>query len=487
MPQPRIARKSFASVVAVWLAVSALAVSPGVPQLPVPGHVGMSREEQIQLGRKAATEVYKQMPVLPDSDPITQYVRRLGKRLVDQIPPKYTWPYEFHVVKQKEINAFALPGGPMFINVGTITAAKNEAQLAGVMAHEMSHVYMQHSAKQSGKLLPNILSGLGQIAGAVVGGVGGAIASAGGQLGGGLLSMRYSRGDEAQADAVGAIIMYKAGYDPMELANFFEILDKQGGAPPQFLSDHPNPGNRSTAIAKEIRNWPKRRYLGNSQEFEAARKQAEGVKAYSAQEISDGAKQGLWARQNMQTGAVPESMKAAVAASASSATLSDVSFEQVKPSNEFTETRQNGFTISYPANWTSTSGQNSLTIAPKAGVGQNAIAYGVVVSTAQDNNAGSLDQIARDLVQNLQQSNPGMRQNGDIRSVEVNGTSARAVDLTSSSPIQQNGSPLPERDRMVVLPKGEGTYVYLIFIAPERDFEALWPTYKKIQDSLRLQ
>ena len=166
MPQPRIARKSFASVVAVWLAVSALAVSPGVPQLPVPGHVGMSREEQIQLGRKAATEVYKQMPVLPDSDPITQYVRRLGKRLVDQIPPKYTWPYEFHVVKQKEINAFALPGGPMFINVGTITAAKNEAQLAGVMAHEMSHVYMQHSAKQSGKLLPNILSGLGQIAGA---------------------------------------------------------------------------------------------------------------------------------------------------------------------------------------------------------------------------------------------------------------------------------------------------------------------------------
>ena len=118
----------------------------------------MSREEQIQLGRKAATEVYKQgMPVLR-IDPITQYVQRLGKKLVNQIPPKYSWPYEFHVVQQKEINAFALPGGPMFINVGTITAAKNEAQLAGVMSHEMSHVYMQHSAKQSGKLLPNILS-----------------------------------------------------------------------------------------------------------------------------------------------------------------------------------------------------------------------------------------------------------------------------------------------------------------------------------------
>jgi predicted Zn-dependent protease len=281
--------------------------------------------------------------------------------------------------------------------------------------------------------------------------------------------------------------MYKAGYNPMELANFFEILNKQGGAPPQFLSDHPNPGNRSAAIAKEIRNWPKKRYVGDSQEFETARKQAESVKAYSAQEISDGAKQGLWARQNMQTGAVPESMRASVAASASSATLSDVSFEQVKPSNEFTQTRQNGFSISYPANWISVSGQNSLTIAPKAAVGQNAIAYGVVVSTVQDAKAGSIDQVARDLVQNLQQSNPGMRQNGDIRPIEVNGASARLVDLASNSPIQQNGSPLPERDRLVVIPRGDGTYVYLICIAPERDFEALRPTYERTLDSVRVQ
>ena len=188
----------------------------------------------------------------------------------------------------------------------------------------------------------------------------------------------------------------------------------------------------------------------------------------------------------MQTGAVPEAMRASVA-SASSATLSDVSFDQVKPGNEFTETRQNGFTISYPANWTSATGQNSLTIAPKAGVGQNAIAYGVVASTAQDNKAGSIDQEARDLVQGLQQSNPGMRQNGDIREIEVNGTSARTVDLTSSSPIQQNRSPLPERDRLVVIPRGDGTYVYLIFISPERDFEALRPTYEKILDSVRVQ
>jgi beta-barrel assembly-enhancing protease len=263
MTSPNL-RRTFGFAVAVLIVVPVLAVSPSVPRLPDPGRVGMSRDEQRKLGLQAAAEVYKQMPVLPDSDPITQYVQRLGKKLVKQIPPQYSWPYEFHVIQQKEINAFALPGGPMFVNIGTISAAQNEAQLAGVMSHEMSHVYMQHSAKQSGKLLPNILSGLGQVAGAVIGGVGGAIASAGGQLGGGILSMRYSRGDEAQADAVGAIIMYKAGYDPTELANFFEILNKQGGSPPQFLSDHPNPGNRSAAIAKEIRNWPKKQYIGVS-------------------------------------------------------------------------------------------------------------------------------------------------------------------------------------------------------------------------------
>lgn len=470
---------------AVLLAVPAIAVSPSVPQLPSPGKVGMSRDDQEKLGLKTAAEVYKQMPVLPDSSPITQYVRQLGSKLVKQIPQQYTWPYEFHVVQQKEINAFALPGGPMFINLGAITAAQNEAQLAGVMSHEMSHVYMQHSAKQAGNSLPNILAGIGQAAGKVFGGIGGAVASAGGQMAGGLLSMRYSRGDEAQADAVGAIIMYKAGYNPIELANFFEILNKQGGSPPQFLSDHPNPGNRSAAIEKEAQNWPPKQYVNSSRAFETAQKEAAAAKAYSAQEISDGAKTGLWARQNIQSGAVPENAKATVAAGANA--VSNVSFDQVRPSDTFTETRQNGFSISYPANWASASGQNSLTIAPKAGVGQNAIAYGVIVSMAQDQNAGSIDQATQDLIQSLQQSNPGMQQSGSIRSRDVNGVSGREVDLASLSPIEQNGSPLPERDRLVVRPGTNGNYLYLIFISPERDFEALQPTFKKMLDSVEVE
>src|SRR6185437_7944223 len=197
------------------------AVEPSVPQLPNPGNPGMSREDQEKLGLKAMAEVYKEMPVLPDSSPLTQYVQRLGAKLVKQIPAQYSWPYQFHVVEQKDINAFALPGGPMFVNVGTIAAAQNEAQLAGVMAHEMSHVYEQHSAKAATSTKRTIAEILGAAGGILGGSAVGDLARAGIQFGAGTLLMRYSREDESQADAVGAIIMYKAGYNPMELANFF--------------------------------------------------------------------------------------------------------------------------------------------------------------------------------------------------------------------------------------------------------------------------
>src|SRR5512146_1821743 len=256
------------------------------PELPNPGEVSLTRQQQGQLGLKAMGEVYQQMPILPDSSPITQYIQQLGKKLVTVIPQQYSWPYQFHVIQQKEINAFALPGGPIFINVGTINAADNEAELAGVMAHEMSHVYMQHSAKQMKQNVgPSILAGLGQILGQMIGGVGGAIASMGGQITGGLLSMKYSRKDEAQADGVGAIIMYKAGYDPMYMAEFFQKLEKEGGSGPQFLSDHPNPGNRVQAVKQEIKDWPPRNYQNTSAKFTQAKQQAQKVPAYTAQQI----------------------------------------------------------------------------------------------------------------------------------------------------------------------------------------------------------
>jgi predicted Zn-dependent protease len=275
-------------------------VVQSTPQLPDPGNTGISKQQQEQLGQQTAAEVYSQMPVLPDSSAETQYVQQLGRKLVSGIPPETSWPYQFHVVPQKEINAFALPGGPIFVNIGTVTAATDEAQLAGVMAHEISHVYMQHSIKQLKK--QQLQQGLVGILGAVLGqsnGTGAALARLGIGIGSGMLSLRYSRADEAQADSVGAVLMYKVGYQPVELAQFFQTLEQHGGATgPNFLSDHPNPGNRVAAIQEEIRGWPPINTQVNNQAFLRVKERAQDVRAYTAQEIAQGAKDNAWAKQN---------------------------------------------------------------------------------------------------------------------------------------------------------------------------------------------
>jgi predicted Zn-dependent protease len=114
-----------------------------------------------------------------------------------------------------------------------------------------------------------------------------------------MLSLKYSRGDEAQADSVGAVLMYKVGYPPVELAQFFQTLEQQGGANgPNFLSDHPNPGNRVAAIQHEIQGWPPVNTQVNNQSFVRVREKAQGVRAYTAQEIAQGAKDNTWAKEN---------------------------------------------------------------------------------------------------------------------------------------------------------------------------------------------
>src|SRR5438094_3455966 len=178
--------------VAICLVAGQCFAAAGAPELPDPGKPRMTRDEQKQLGLQVAAEVYKQIPVLPDSSPETQYIQALGKRLVNTIPADRSWPFQFHVIPQKEINAFALPGGPMFVNIGTLTAADNEAELAGVMAHEMAHVYMQHSVKQASK--QSMTQGLLGVLGSVLGsGTVGSLARAGIGIGAGVLSWKYSR------------------------------------------------------------------------------------------------------------------------------------------------------------------------------------------------------------------------------------------------------------------------------------------------------
>jgi hypothetical protein len=165
--------------------------------------------------------------------------------------------------------------------------------------------------------------------------------------------------------------------------------------------------------------------------------------------------------------------------------LANVSYQQVQPSSNFKQLQQSGLSISYPDNWQAEAGQNGITIAPAAGAAQGAIAYGVVVSSAQDQNASNLDQATRDLVQNLEQ-NSQVQPAGSVNRVSVNGMEGRSVELKGQSPVQRNGQPVPERDWLVTLPDSQGGILYLIFVSPESDFDHLRPTFEKMLNSLRL-
>ncbi len=483
------------SVLVCTAATLALAVGTA-PELPNPGKTAMSVDQQKQLGLKVAAQVYQQMPVLPDSSVETQYIRKLGKRLVATIPPEHSWPFEFHVIAQKEINAFALPGGEMFVNVGTIRAADNEAELAGVMAHEMSHVYMQHSAKQQEKASSvGLLAGIaGAIAGAVGGDLG-TLAQTGIQFGAGTLMLKYSRGDEAQADAVGAIILWKAGYNPEALADFFEKIEKEGGQGPQFLSDHPNPGNRRAAIQKEIAEWPPMpKGAPSSSDFAAARTRATGAAAYSAQEISEGAKSGRWAAENRRNGATfagggdVTPSAGASNSSVSAAGMGNVAFTEVQPSVTLKETDLVVLKIVRPENWlVMQDQQTSVTIAPKAGVSGNAVAYGTVIQLVQmqDSNISVRDMTAA-VVQGFEKADSNTKQHGQIQEITVNGMAAGSVEMETVSPMpDEAGKPQTERDWLVTIPRSGGNAVALVFVSTQRHFEHMKPTFEKMLRSVQ--
>lgn len=475
--------------VVLVLAGSVYPQSPG-PVFPNPGKAPMSKDQQRALGLQAAAQVYQQMPVLPDNSPETQYIRQLGQKLVATIPPQYSWPFEFHVVAQKDINAFALPGGPMFVNIGTITAAANEAQLAGVMAHEMSHVYMQHSAKQQKKA--EWTSGIAAVAGGVLGatthGTVAQLAQSGIQFGAQGLILKYSRSDEAQADALGAVILYKASYNPVALAQFFKTLETQGGqAPPQWLSDHPNPGNREQAIQKQIANWPSENYAGDSVAFQKARQHALGVKAYTGEEIAAGAKSGQWAAQNKKQGAVFNASAFNAGEVTASAPVPAASIERITPNQRMVVTDLGLMKISRPENWAVTMPKRQgdyVTIAPQAGVTSKGVGYGVLINAGKAR-AANIDAVETALVQQLQKAD-GLTPAGHAEAIRVNGVEGRMLMMRSASPFpSKNGQPQPEDDWLVVLPHSGDVVIFFVFVAPQSEFATFRPTYEAMLKSVR--
>lgn len=452
-----------ARLVAVLLALSLMA-----PQIlearvtPTHGFNMFSAQEEVQAGHQSAAQVEQQLPLLPDSDPVSIYVQRLGQQLAAHAPGE-KWPYTFHVVNQKEINAFALPGGPVFVNLGTIQATDNEAELAGVIAHEISHVVQRHGTRAASKQMA------AQLPLAILGGVMGQgalsqMAQMGLSFGVGSYFMKNSRRSESEADLLGTDIMYDTGFNPRAMADFFAKIQQEGGARgPQFFSDHPDPGNRAQAVAGEVATLPRRSsYRSDSTEFRDIKQRVSGMRPLTAQQI-------VAQRQTQAMGP-------------SSGT--------VQPGGSLRTFSHRDFAISYPENWQVFGDQNSaVTIAPQNGVAQNAVAYGVMINIFQAEDANvSLDQATHELLGSLRQSNPDLRQIGQDETIRVNGVAGKSVDLIGTSPLRdQSGRAVQERDWLVSFMREDGTLLYVVSIAPDRDFESLRPTFEQMLKSIRLR
>jgi hypothetical protein len=457
-----------AIVTAVVLSVSLVGAQTKI----TPPKNKYSPADDVKLGREAAAQVEQQLPLLND-DNVTSYVSDIGQRLVAAIPPELRHPefrYTFKVVNVKEINAFALPGGPMFVNRGMLEAAKSEGEVAGVVAHELSHVALRHGTAQETKATPYEVGTIaGAILGAIVGGNAGTLIAQGTQFGLGTAFLRFSREFEKQADIEGSQIMARAGYDPRDMANMFKTIEQQGGSGgPQWLSDHPNPGNRYNYIVQEAQ----------ALHVENARHDA-------------GAFQSVQARLRQMPPA-PSTEQATRNASnrrgtgnGTPANTGRISTNVERPSSHFTSYNEgNLFRISVPSNWRELPGNNSVTFAPEGGYGavnqQSVFTHGIEAGLTR-NESHDLQTATQELVQELAQSNQRMRSQGGYDRGTIGGRSGLRTTLSNQNDVTGK----TERIALYTTLLDDGTLFYVIGVAPDNEYGAYDDVFDKVVRSLQ--
>jgi hypothetical protein len=435
-----------------------------------------SPAQDVELGREAAAQARQQLPVLRD-DNVSSYLEELGQRLVAAIPPDLQhqeFRYTFEPVNVREINAFALPGGPMFVNRGMLEAAHTEGEVVGVMAHELSHVLLRHGTAQASKAAKYQAGQVaGAVLGAIIGGGWGRVISEGTQFGLGAAFLRFSREYEEQADLEGAQLMARAGYDPRDMANMFKTIEKQGGpGGPQWLSDHPNPGNRIEYITREAQALRVERPVRDTRAFQNVQAHLRQLPpAMSTEEATRNARNGKGPRPTGTGGTVTGAPTGNV---------------EVPSSSFRTFTEGNLFRITVPSNWRELSGgTNTVTFAPDGGYGssngQSVFTHGVEVGVGR-NETHDLQTATEELIDGLAKGNPNLSRPTRFDRVTVGGRRGLRAMLSNLSDATRQ----PETIELVTTQLRDGNLFYIVAVAPKTEFQQYATVFDRVLGSIDL-
>jgi hypothetical protein len=457
-----------------WITVVAFCVMP-IPfyaQTKISYHSNkFSPQDDVKVGLQAAREAEQQFPLLRD-EVVRSYVERVGQRLVAAIPPEFQHP-EFHpyfkVVNARDINAFALPGGPMYVNRGMIEAARTEGEMAGVMAHELSHVYLRHGTAQATKAQKySILSGILGVGGAILGGPAGSIIGQGGQMAVGAYFLKFSREYETEADLLGAQTMARAGYDPRDLANMFRTIEQQGGGGGGFLSDHPSPADRYARINQEAQYLRVNNPVQDTRDFARIKERLRGLG--SAPSMADIARSGQRYPNGETTGNYPNNAPRG---------------RVEVPSSRYRNYDEGFLGVAVPDNWQEIRDGNSLWFAPQGGYGQTngqaVFTHGVNFGVAQTQNR-DLQRATAEFVNGLAQGNRSIRATGGYQRTTVSGRTGLITSLSNVN--EATGE--PESLTVVTSTLRNGGLFYMIAVSPRNEAGNFDSAFNNILRSLRI-
>ncbi|MBI1748960.1 MAG: M48 family metalloprotease [Acidobacteria bacterium] len=453
------------AVTLVIIAVGFLLAVHGQTKIK-PGMNLFSPAQDVELGRQAAQETEQHLPILNDPDS-TAYINRLGKTLVKNTNMP-DLPWQFKLVNASEVNAFALPGGFIYVHRGLIEAADTEGQLVGVLCHEISHVTLRHGTNQVSKamLAQAPLSFLGGVSGGK--GLFAQLAQLGIGVGTNLTFMKFSRTAETQADLAGVQLMVRSGYNPEEMVRMFETLEHLSkGTPSKFemwFASHPTPENRIGRLNQEIGQLQVAPHsIKNSMQFNAIRRRLHGMPPAPKTPAPTPTK------------SHPESQQ-----------------RPEPPSQRLAAYRhpQNLYSVSYPANWKALESGSGALFAPEHGVvqtgDQQRIVYGVLINLFEphsrhaDPGKLTLSESTDELVDHLIHGNPYLAQINERQRGRLAGAEAITVTLA--------GTPKHGRAEIVELiaRKVGAEIFYITLIAPEAEFRTYQPAFRAMSRTLRI-